>query len=86
MVRENALQWANNEISDKLYLDNVAKFISNHTIGPPTYGSHEEIHDKTIPAWIKNNAMQFGLGKSNIEEYKTALNYLWRMGLLHVSY
>src|SRR3989338_564279 len=84
MVRENALQWANDEINDKLYLDNVAKFISNYTIGPPTYGSHEEIYNKTIPAWIKDNAMQYGLGKSNIEEYMTALNYLWRMGLLQV--
>jgi len=82
-IKQNALWWSQDDISDQEFFDSIKYLIENRVIQintlPQTQASN------TIPDWLKNAALWWSQGLVSDAEFTNGLEYLVQQGIISLS-
>ena len=93
-IKDVAGWWANNEISEKEFLDGLSYLISNNIIFIPfmpcggdafVAALDPTLGVKLIPNWIKNNAGWWADGQIDDSSFVSGLQWLISNGIMKIS-
>ena len=75
-IKNNALWWADNKISESEFVSGIEFLIKNKIIIIPQIPESESNGIVTVPTWIKNNAEWWGNGLISDAEFVNGIEYL----------
>lgn len=75
-VKNNAVWWADNKISESEFVSGIEFLIKNKIILIPQIPEPESNGIVTVPTWIKNNAEWWGNGLISDAEFVNGIEYL----------
>ena len=75
-IKNNALWWADNKISESEFISGIEFLIKNKIIIIPQIPESESNGIVTVPTWIKNNAEWWGNGLISDAEFVNGIEYL----------
>jgi len=75
-IKNNALWWADNKISESEFVSGIEFLIKNKIILIPQIPEPESNGIVTVPTWIKNNAEWWGNGLISDAEFVNGIEYL----------
>jgi len=75
-IKNNALWWADNKISESEFISGIEFLIMNKIIIIPQIPESESNGIVTVPTWIKNNAEWWGNGLISDAEFVNGIEYL----------
>ena len=82
VARTFTVSWLTGNISDGFLMDAFQKFVDSKVISIPFEINRDNIHDITIPEWVKNLAYLWVSDIVSDEEFALATNYLLSNGII----
>ena len=81
-IKNNALWWADNRISESDFVSGIEFMITNGIILIPHIPEASAQVDSAVPAWIKNNAGWWAEGLISDEDFVNGIEYLIKNGII----
>ncbi len=83
-IKNNALWWAENKISESDFVSGIEFMIKNGIIQIPHIPEGETNNDTNVPLWIKNNAEWWGNGLISDAEFASGIEYMVKNGIIRI--
>jgi len=83
-IKNNALWWADNKISESDFVSGIEFMITNGIILIPNIPEANALTESAVPNWIKNNAKWWAEGQIDDESFIQGIQYLIKEGLIKV--
>jgi len=83
-IKNNALWWSNNQISESDFVSGVEYMIQNRIIVIPQISGSESNQSSEVPSWIKNNAGWWAQELITDEDFVSGLEYLIKNGIITI--
>ncbi len=83
-IKNNALWWSNDQISESDFISGVEYMIQNRIILIPQIPQSESSQNTIVPTWIKNNAGWWGQGLITDEDFVSGFEYLIKNGIISI--
>jgi peptidoglycan/xylan/chitin deacetylase (PgdA/CDA1 family) len=83
-IKNNALWWADNKISESEFVSGIEFLIKNKIILIPQIPESELNEIVTVPTWIKNNAEWWGNGLISDAEFVNGIEYLVKNSIIKI--
>jgi len=83
-IKNNALWWSNNQISESDFVSGVEYMIQKRIISIPQIPQSESYQSSEVPSWIKNNASWWAQGLITDEDFVSGLEYLIKNGIITI--
>lgn len=83
-IKNNALWWSNNQISDTDFVGGIEYMIQKRIIVIPQIPQTASNQSSEVPSWIKNNAGWWGQGLITDADFVSGLEYLIKNGIITI--
>ncbi len=83
-IKNNALWWSNDQISETDFVSGVEYMIQNRIILIPQIPQSESNQSSEVPSWIKNNAGWWAQELITDEDFVSGLEYLIKNGIITI--
>ncbi len=83
-IKNNALWWSNNQISDTDFVGGIEYMIQKRIIVIPQIPQSASNQSSEVPSWIKNNAGWWGQGLITDADFVSGLEYLIKNGIITI--
>ena len=83
-IKNNALWWSNNQISETDFVGGIEYMIQNRIIVIPQIPQTASNQSSEVPSWIKNNAGWWGQGLITDADFVSGLEYLIKNGIITI--
>ena len=83
-IKNNALWWSNNQISESDFVSGVEYMIQKRIIVIPQIPQSESYQRSEVPNWIKNNAGWWAQELITDEDFVSGLEYLIKNGIITI--
>jgi len=83
-IKNNALWWADNKISESDFVSGIEFMITNGIILIPNIPDANAQTESAVPNWIKNNAGWWGQGLITDADFVGGLEYMIKIGIIKI--
>ena len=83
-IKNNALWWSNNQISDTDFVGGIEYMIQKRIIVIPQIPQTASNQSSEVPSWIKNNAGWWGQGLITDADFVGGLEYMIKNGIITI--
>ena len=83
-IKNNALWWSNDQISESDFVSGIEYMIQNRIILIPQIPQSESNQSSEVPSWIKNNAGWWAQELITDEEFVSGFEYLIKNGIIAI--
>jgi len=83
-IKNNALWWSNNQISETDFVSGIEYMIQKRIIVIPQIPQTESNQSNEVPSWIKNNAGWWGQGLITDADFVGGLEYMIKSGIIKI--
>ena len=83
-VKNNAMWWSNNQISESDFTSGIEFLIKEGIIVVPQVSNPQTNGNSDVPSWIKNNAGWWGQGLISDTEFVSGIQYLINNGVIRI--
>ena len=83
-IKNNALWWSNNQISETDFVSGIEYMIQKRIIVIPQIPQSASNQSSEVPSWIKNNAGWWVQGLITDEDFVSGLEYLIKNGIITI--
>jgi len=83
-IKNNALWWSNNQISETDFVSGIEYMIQKRIIVIPQISQSASNQSSEIPSWIKNNAGWWAQELITDSDFVSGLEYLIKNGIITI--